>query len=135
MVERPRDNPFSLAGSGVSSVPIVLRRQFDDKRCLLSIEGELRHHNTEQLINEVFKLFEFGIKELVLDWRKVDYCDTAGLQTLVQIYKYVQDNPELSFTLYAEEGSLMDTLRTCRFDKFITITQDQSSLSGDWHKG
>ena len=114
---------------------LKLSSRFDGERCMISLDGELRHGNADVLFDEAVRIFESGTKSLVLDWRNLTYCDTAGLQSLVQIYKYVQNEKELELILYTAEGTLLETLRTCRFDKFIKISQDKSDLDGNWKQG
>jgi anti-anti-sigma factor len=111
---------------------LKLSRAFAGNRCKLSLTGELKHGNAEFLFTSVQELFDSGCTELVLDLSHVSYCDTAGLQSFVQIYKYIQGKPDLLFNIFVPEGIVMDTLRTCRFDKFLHITQDEAEISGEW---
>ncbi len=118
----------------IPEAALNLRRQFDGERCMISLDGELRHGNADVLFEEAVRIYESGTKSLVLDWRDLTYCDTAGLQSLVQIYKYVQNEQELELILFTGEGNLLDTLRTCRFDKFINISHDKNDLDGNWQQ-
>lgn len=101
-------------------------------RCLLSVQGELRHGNAHQLVEEAMRAFGSGLKALVIDFRDVEYCDTEGFRTLVEIHKHVDEDPELSLVVFLPEGNLLDVLTTYRFHKFLKITQDESVLAGDW---
>lgn len=112
---------------------LVFKRAFASERCMLSLIGELRHTLAESLFEEVIRLYESGIKNLVLDFRKLEYADTVGLQNLVRIYKYVANNDGISFSILAPDGEILDILRICRFDKFIDIRQDLNEFDGDWH--
>jgi anti-anti-sigma factor len=111
---------------------LVFRRAFIGNRCKLSLLGELKHGDSEGLYREVIGLFDSGVNDLLLDFTSLDYVDTAGLQSLVRIYKYVSDNGGLTFRMLVLEGELLEILRTCRFDRFIDITQDRSLAEGDW---
>ncbi|HDS29732.1 MAG TPA: anti-sigma factor antagonist [Firmicutes bacterium] len=111
---------------------LELRTLKDGSKSIVILQGELRHGNSNQLFDEAVNLFDSGINHIILDLSQLSYCDTAGLQSLVQIYKYTVSNPEKSFLLYIAEGSLMETLRTCHFDKFIEVTHEKSAIEGDW---
>jgi anti-anti-sigma factor len=123
--------PLSERRTGARKEPqIRLIKLFSGDRCKLSLSGELKHGNAEYLFTNVQELFESGCTFVILDLKDVSYCDTAGLQSLVQVYKYLQSKKGLTFRIYATDGVVMDTLRTCRFDKFLQITQDASELDG-----
>lgn len=125
-----KDGPSARAKIRKSSngPPIEFAKKLIGLKCMLSIRGELRHGNSEQLTDEVFGIFNDGVTELVLDCRELNYTDTMGMQCLVRIYKHMQKNPGLKFALFVPEGYLLEVLHTCRFDKFINITQDDSVL-------
>lgn len=111
---------------------LKFRRAFASRKCMLSLIGELRHILAESLFEEVIRLYESGIKDLILDFRKLEYADTVGLQNLVRIYKYVDENDDISFSILAPDGEILDILRICRFDKFIDIRQDLNEFDDDW---
>jgi anti-anti-sigma factor len=96
--------------------------------CLISFLGELRHGSAEYLFEATVNIFELGVTNLIIDFREVSYADTIGLQNLVKLFKYVQARGNLKFCIFVSDGDLREVLRTCRFDKFINITQDESVL-------
>ena len=112
---------------------LLFKRAYSGDRCILALEGELRHGNSEELYLEVLRLFQSGVTDLILDFRELAYCDTAGLQSLVRIFKYTQDSDTLKYVILVDENELYDILRTCRFDKFMDISLDASIIEGDWH--
>src|SRR4030065_1006057 len=93
---------------------LVFRRAFSGDHCKLSLLGELRHENSDDLFREVVNLFNSGVNDLLLDFASLDYIDTAGLQSLVKIYKHVTDSGHLKFRMLVIEGDLLEILRTCR---------------------
>ncbi len=111
---------------------LTYRKEYDCDRCKLTLVGELKHENSDSLYRFAMEIFESGSNDLVIDFRKLEYIDTAGLQSLVRVYKHVVKNEDLSFIVITREGELMDILRTCRFDKFINITLDPAAADGDW---
>ncbi len=113
----------------------VFKRARAGSRYKLELEDELVQGKAEDLFREVIQAFESGATEVVLDLRRVQYLDTAALQSLVRIFKYAQGKSGLKFVLLAVEGRLLDILKTCRFDKFMTITQDESVVKDDWVQG
>lgn len=112
--------------------PPVIGKAYAGERCMMTIIGELRHFSTESVFEEVITIFESGVKDLILDFRRLRYADTAGLQNLVRIYKYVEGNPGLHFSVLTQPGEIMNVLKTCRFDKFINISQDENEFTDDW---
>jgi len=127
----PKSSPEGSRTVRMSSL-LKIQRLYIGDRCKISLSGELRHGNAEHLLANVQDAFESGSREVLLDFSRVEYCDTAGLQSLVQIFKYVQSNQGWKFWIYAPEGMVMETLQTCRFDKFLDITQNPADLEGDW---
>ncbi len=122
----------SVAQVKSDSQNLMFKRAFASEKCMLSLIGELRQTLAESLFEEAIRLYESGIKNLVLDFRKLEYADTVGLQNLVRIYKYVDENDGISFSILAPRGEILDILRICRFDKFIDIRQDLNELEDDW---
>ena len=122
-----RKNKFNVKGQW-----IAFTRYFDGDRCLLAVAGELKHGQTHVLYDEVVSIFESGVRDVIIDLRDVSYTDTVGLQNLVMIYKYVKDNERLDFSVLVPEGEIWEILVSCRFDKFINITRDESTITGDW---
>ena len=125
--------PLDLGlGSLDEKQELTYRTEYDGDRCRLTLVGELKHENSDSLFRKAQGLFETGVSELVIDFRRLEYVDTAGLQSLVRVYKHVNRHEKLSFIVIAKEGELMDIFRTCRFDKFINITLDPAAGDGDW---
>jgi len=113
---------------------LTLKRAYSGDRCKLTLAGELRHDNSEELYTEVVQLFDSGVTDLILDFLTLEYVDTAGLQSLVRIYKHVSDKDNLQFKVLTCKGELLEILKTCRFDKFINITQDTAVADGNWQQ-
>jgi anti-anti-sigma factor len=127
-------NHILASQEGVNPSSLVLGKAYAGDRCMMALIGELRYYSAESLFEEVVRIFESGVKDLILDFRKVDYADTAGLQNLVRIYKYVDGKADLKFSILAQDGDIMNILRTCRFDKFIHITKDETEFRDNWKK-
>ena len=109
---------------------VGLVKRYSGDRCRLSLIGELRHGNTEGLSKIVFELYESGCSAVLLDLSEITYCESSGLQSLVQVYKYVQSKPGLTFRVYAPNGTVMESLKTSRFDGILQVTQDPKELEG-----
>ena len=118
-----------------SDKPPIFDRAYAGDRCMVAIIGDLRQAYAESLFDEAVGLFKSGVKDLILDFRKLDYTDTAGLQNLVRIYKYSKENVGLRFAILTRPGVILDILKTCRFDKFIHISQDESEFNDNWQEG
>lgn len=122
----------SVASVKCDAQNLKFKRAFASEKCMLSLIGELRHTLAESLFEEVIRLYKSGVKDLILDFRKLEYADTVGLQNLVRIYKYVDENDDISFSILAPAGEILNILQICRFDKFIDIRQDLSDFEDHW---
>lgn len=120
-------------GNG-SDNSLTLGKAFAGNRCMMALVGELKYNNAESVFEEVVRIFESGVKDLILDFRQVEYADTAGLQNLVRIYKYVDRNEDLKFSILTQDGDIMKILRTCRFDKFINISLNADEFKDNWQE-
>jgi len=127
---------FENSGKSTRSKAVPgLNKVFDGDKCRLSVVGELKQEHANILYEEAVNAFDIGARHLIVDFSETDYADTIGLQNLVLIFKHVSTNPDLKLEVYVPEGELMEILRTCRFDKFIDIHNDEAVLSGNWQPG
>lgn len=109
-----------------------VKRVYQNDKCRIYLEGELRLGNSEQLVELTQEAFQSGCREVILDFSKVTYCDTSGLQCLVMIFKYVKESGTLDFCIFVPDGTILDTLRISGFDKFIKITSREADLGEGW---
>jgi anti-anti-sigma factor len=115
--------------------PPIFDLSYAGDRCMMAVVGELRQAYAESLFDEAVGLFKSGVKDLILDFRKLDYADTAGLQNLVRIYRYAKENDGMQFSILTQTGDILDILKTCRFDKFIHISLDEGEFRDNWQEG
>jgi anti-anti-sigma factor len=114
--------------------PPIFDKAYAGDRCMVGVAGELRQAYAESLFKEAVLVYKSGVKDLILDFRRLEYADTAGLQNLVRIFKYSRENEGLRFAILAQPGDILDILKTCRFDKFIRISQDEDEFKDNWRK-
>ena len=87
-------------------------------------EDRLDANNSEELKGELHRLFEGGIKDLVIDLKEVLFIDSSGLGVLVSGYKNASTNHgslKLS-SLQSQVKSMFELTRLHRvFDIFVTV--------------
>ena len=95
---------------------------------LISLRGELRQQDGQTLFEKACSHYENGAKQVILDFSELRYCDSAGLESLVQIYKYVRERDGLALKIYTGEGPIVEIFKTCRFDKFLDIVKETTEF-------
>jgi anti-sigma B factor antagonist len=71
----------------VDRAPLTLRVERVDDTARIAVTGELDHTNYRSLIGEAIALLDAPRPaRLVLDFAGVSFCNSAGLNALVQIY-------------------------------------------------
>ncbi|MCX6647736.1 MAG: STAS domain-containing protein [bacterium] len=130
-----KNKPKIPFAGNICDKPPIFDRSYAGDRCMMAVVGELRQAHAESLFDEAVRLFKSGVKDLILDFRKLDYADTAGLQNLVRIYRYAKENDGMQFSILTQTGDIIDILITCRFDKFIHISQDEGEFKDNWQEG
>jgi len=65
-----------------------LKTAIDGVRAIISVmEERLDAHNSENLKSEMNRLFEVGVKDIIIDLKEVRFIDSSGLGVLVSGYK------------------------------------------------
>lgn len=95
-------------------------------------EDRLDANNSEELKTELRRLFENGIKDLILDLKEVHFIDSSGLGVLVSGYKnasILHGTLKLS-SLQSQVKSMFELTRLHRvFDIFTTLDDALQSYS------
>jgi anti-anti-sigma factor len=120
------------AAEGSSDNKLQMTGHSQGNRFRLTLVGELIQGYSANLFTAAKEIIGKGFSDLIIDLDGISYCDTSGLQSLVQVYKFSSLNDSSNVTIFAKDGFVLQTLRTCRFDKFMTITHDPTVFEGDW---
>lgn len=102
-----------------------LKTAIDGVRAIISVmEERLDAHNSENLKSEMNRLFEVGIKDIIIDLKEVRFIDSSGLGVLVSGYKNAstrQGSLKLA-GLQAQVKSMFELTRLHRvFDIYQTV--------------
>jgi len=102
-----------------------LKTAIDGVRAIVSVmEERLDAHNSENLKSEMNRLFEVGVKDIIVDLKEVRFIDSSGLGVLVSGYKNSstrQGSLKLA-GLQTQVKSMFELTRLYRvFDIFQTV--------------
>ncbi len=59
---------------------------------VLTLDGDVNAHTAPKLYREFEKLYDQGIRKLVVDLKKVTYLDSSGLATLINMLQRLRQN-------------------------------------------
>lgn len=90
----------------------------DGDKLTLFIEGRI-DSNTFQILSDYIQKELTGVKELTLDFEKVDYVSSAGLRTILLAQK-TMDNQGKMYVAHVN-SDIMETFELTCFTDFLTI--------------
>ncbi len=68
---------------------MTIKKTLDDKDVTLSLAGRLDTVTSNNLANEIDKIFSEGAYNLILDFKELDYISSAGLRVVFVAQKKV----------------------------------------------
>jgi len=67
---------------------LIVKHFIEDKTLLFEITEELDHHNSERIRNRAdYEIQRFMPKRVILDFKKVNFMDSAGIGLIIGRYK------------------------------------------------
>ncbi len=87
----------------------------------LSLVGRLDTTTAPELNEELKSLFENGVKDLVLDFKELEYISSAGLRELLYAQKNIGDG---SVTIRNVNEEIMEVFEITGFVDILTIEQE-----------
>mgnify|MGYP003879393013 CR=1 FL=1 len=109
---------------------MLLRISLDtrDKTLIVNFNGELDHHSAEEIRKEIDKIyFDKGLKNIVLDLKKLNFMDSSGIGLIMGRYKNVSDNGGKLFVVNA--SSRVDKiLRMSGIQKIVQICESLEDI-------
>jgi anti-anti-sigma factor len=79
--------PFERATYGVAMVddaPLMIESSTDGAGATITLSGELDVHTAPQVAQVLDAAFDAGATSFVIDTAKLRFCDSSGIQVLVQ---------------------------------------------------
>ena len=90
----------------------------EDGKAVFTLEGRLDTITAPQLEKELKATLD-GVKELTLDFEKLDYISSAGLRVLLATQKTMAKQGEMKLTRVGE--AVMDIFEVTGFSDILTI--------------
>lgn len=63
-----------------------------DNTLVVKIDGELDHHTSEKVKEVIDKEYEKGYKNLIFDFKGLNFMDSSGIGVIIGRYKKVKEN-------------------------------------------
>ena len=95
----------------------------DDDTVTLRCSGELDHTTSRLLRQRGAEAIDTGAATVVVDLEQVDFVDSAGLGTLVEIHKHLREE-QREMVLRTSRPSTLSLLRTTGMDGYFTVRRD-----------
>ena len=89
----------------------------EDEKLTIEVDGRL-DTNTAPELEEEMKRIE-GIRELVLDFKNLDYISSAGLRVLLSMQKKMNEQGEMKLKNVSKD--VMDVFEVTGFSGILTI--------------
>lgn len=104
-----------------------LKTEINGVRAIINVmEERLDAHNSDNLKSEMNRLFENGIKDIIIDLKEVRFIDSSGLGVLVSGYKNssIRQGTIKLTGLQTQVKSMFELTRLHRvFDIFQTVDE------------
>lgn len=95
-----------------------LRKQ--DDVFIIDVQGELDLYNTSQLRELFSKMIEKGVKKVVINLAGVNYIDSSGIGTLINIHSLSQQK-SISFCIANVEGTVKKVIELTKLTGFFPL--------------
>ncbi len=90
---------------------------------VVKVEGRIDASNSGELQSFVATLIDNGVESLLLDFAKVPYISSAGLQVLLMVAKKLRGGKKRFVLCYPQEN-VREVLDLTGFSNIITIVDD-----------
>jgi len=101
---------------------MVLNIDKQDKFTLVTIqEQKLTSQNAPELKSQFTVLHGEGVKNIVLDLKNVEYCDSSGLSAILQGNRFCKSSNG-SFVICSVNDTVQKIISISQLDKVLSIT-------------
>jgi anti-sigma B factor antagonist len=107
--------------AGDDDLPLIITVHATERSLLLRVTGELDLNTVLRLQQALEAALTPMPEEVILDFRHLDFIDSAGLALLIDLRHRFYDRPSFLTLLVASEGQVREVLELSRFDQFFQI--------------
>ena len=86
----------------------------------ISVAGELDLYTAPEMQQALDKACDPVPKELIFDFRDLDFIDSAGLALLINVYRRLGENCAITLRV-SPEGQVRQVMELSRFDRFFHV--------------
>ncbi|WP_460770107.1 STAS domain-containing protein [Nocardiopsis nanhaiensis] len=98
-----------------------------DDLAVVTVGGEIDLYTAPQLRNELVETLEEGVRRLVIDMSRAEFCDSTGISVLLSAMKRSRDKGG-DLELVAPKPAIMKVLQVTGLDEVFTIHSDVDAL-------
>ena len=95
-----------------------IEKSFENGKAVLTLEGRL-NIDTAPVFSEALPLDEDSLKELVIDFEKVDYISSAGIRALLAAVQTMEGRGEMK--LVKVDESIMKIFEMTGFTEIVEV--------------
>lgn len=92
----------------------------NEQALLITVAGELDLYSAPQMQQALENACDLAPKALILDFRALDFIDSAGLALLVDVHRRLSKSSVLTLRV-SPEGQVREVLELSRFDRFFHV--------------
>ncbi|MDE6252490.1 MAG: STAS domain-containing protein [Lachnospiraceae bacterium] len=97
---------------------MTITKKIENSTTILFVEGWLDTQSSPELGKEINSLSD--VKNLILDFEKLEYISSSGLREVVSAYKKMKENNG-DFSIINVSSEVMDVFKLTGFDKKLDI--------------
>jgi len=117
--ERATEPAQTNTPAGDDAPPLTVTMHEAGRSRRLEVAGELDLNTVPRLQQALETALAPLPEQLVLDFRHLDFIDSAGLALLISLRRRFRDHPAFLTLLLASEGQVREVLELSRFDQFF----------------
>lgn len=100
-------------------------QEIDGDLLILSADGGINRGTATQLVEDVGKLVDAGVRKIIIDFSKVDMITSTGISTLMLLSRSMR-NRGAEVKLAALSGMVVQVLQLVRLDRIFELYPDVS---------
>ncbi len=106
-----------------------ITKKNEDGYIEISIVGEIKFNNWEELVTATKGAYEDGALTIILNWCDVSYFDSSALQGLISIFHYIRKDDNKRLLLVTDKSDHLKLLKMTALQKIIpTFTSMEEAL-------
>ncbi len=104
-----------------------------DDVLIVVADGTLNKDSAEDLVEQIGKLVDGGLRKVIIDFSKVEHISSHGLGVLVRLHRTMDDRHG-DVKMACLKGMIAGALRMTRLDKMFQIYPDVESALAEFKK-